>query len=374
MKRPLLSSALSMPSLSPSSLHHLVLTVTRSIRAVLPSFSFCLETSSSTLAPCTNTFNVCTLNIRSLLNPLKFTAISDLADSRHIDLFALTETWITSSSTSAELLNATPPGFTLISCPRPAPITPNTKSHIVGGGTAFLIREPAVFLSTPAQSFKSFEMSSVTLKLFSSSLTVFNVYRPPPATTKSHKAVSFSDFLTDLHTLLSLAATTPHEFLITGDFNLHIDNLDNSQVKQFLSALNSTNLTQHVTFPTHRDHHTLDLVITATSSSLSPVIYYSPVSPSDHFPIFSTLTISPLPPPPLSEFSFRCLKSMSISKFTQDILSSRLITHPPTNLSDLVDSYNTTLSSLLDKHAPLKTKTISSKPPNPWFTPVLSKL
>ncbi len=91
----------------------------------------------------------------------------------------------------------------------------------------------------------------------------------------------------------------------SNHFALIIDNLDNSQVKQFLSALNSTNLTQHVTFPTHRDHHTLDLVITATSSSLSPVIDYSPVSPSDHFPIFCTLTISPLPPPPLSEFSFR---------------------------------------------------------------------
>jgi exonuclease III len=324
--------------------------------------------------PCTNnTFNICTLNIRSLLNPLKFTAISDLAESRHIDLFALTETWITSSSTTAEILNATPPGFTLISCPRPAP-TVLTKSHIVGGGTAFLIREPTTLLSTPSQTFKSFEMSSVTLKLFKSNLTVFNVYRPPPATTKTRKPVSFSDFLTDLDTLLSLAATTPHEFLITGDFNLHLDESENPQVKQFLSALNSTNLTQHVSFPTHRDHHILDLVITATSSSLSPIIDHSPVSPSDHFPIFSTLTISPLPPPPSSEISFRCFKSISITKLTRDILNSRLITHPPTNLSDLVDSYNTTLSSLLDKHAPLKTKTIHAKPRNPWFTPALSKL
>ena len=118
----------------------------------------------------------------------------------------------------------------------------------------------------------------------------------------------------------------------------------------------------------------MDLVITATSSSLSPVIDYSPVSPSDHFPIFSTLTISPLPAPPVSQLSFRCLKSISISKLNRDICNSQLITHPPNNLSQLVDSYNSTLSSLLDKHAPLKTKTIRAKPPNPWFTPALSKL
>ena len=42
--------------------------------------------------PVSSTFNVCTLNIRSLLNLLKYTAISDLAQSRQIDLFALTET------------------------------------------------------------------------------------------------------------------------------------------------------------------------------------------------------------------------------------------------------------------------------------------
>jgi len=39
-------------------------------------------------------------------------------------------------------------------------------------------------------------------------------------------------------------------------------------VKQFLYALDSTNLTQHVSFSTHRDHHINDVVIAATSSLL----------------------------------------------------------------------------------------------------------
>jgi len=212
-------------------------------------------------------------------------------------------------------------------------------------------------------------MSAITLKLFRSNLTIVNVYRLPPATTKSRKPVPFSHILTELDTFLSFAATTPHEFLITGHFNLQLDDPNISQAQQFLSVLNSTNLTHYVSFPTHRNNHTLDFVITANDSSLSPVIDYSLVSPSDHFPIFSTLTISPLPPSPLLYFSFRCLKSISISKFTRDVLSSRLITHPPTDLSDLVDFYNSTLTTLLDKHAPLKTKSIRAKLPNPWFTP-----
>ncbi len=57
-----------------------------------------------------------------------------------------------------------------------------------------------------------------------------------------------------------------------------------------------------------------------------------------------------------------------------DILTSQLIIHPPTNLSDLIDLYNTILSFVLEKHAPLKTKSLRAKPPNLWFTPALSKL
>ena len=166
-------------------------------------------------------------------------------------------------------------------------------------------------------------------------------------------------------------STHSSDLVATSIFTLMITD---SQVKQFLSALESTNLTQHVSFPTHRDQHTLDLVITPTSSSLAPVIDYSPISPSDHYPIFSSLTLSPLSPPPLTQFSFRCFKSISISKFSADILHSRLITDQPTKLCDLIETYNTTLSSLIDKHAPLKTKFIRAKPINKWFTPALSTL
>jgi Reverse transcriptase (RNA-dependent DNA polymerase) len=70
----------------------------------------------------------------------------------------------------------------------------------------------------------------------------------------------------------------------------------------------------------------------------------------------------------------RAIHSINIGRFIRDIISSRLITHPPSNLSDLIDCYNSTLTNLLNKHAPLKSKTILSKPPKPWFTPALNKL
>ena len=165
-----------------------------------------------------------------------------------------------------------------------------------------------------------------TLKLSKSRLTVFNVYRPPPSYTK---AVPFSQFLTDFQTLVSLAATTSHDFLITGDFNLHVDDNQNSQANQFLSVLDSSNLVQLVTFPTHRNGHTLDLIITTNDSSVSPKISYSRISPSDHFPIFSKLSIQP---PALyfllTEIPFRCFDAISIPHFVRDIFSSKFSPHP----------------------------------------------
>ena len=44
------------------------------------------------------------------------------------------------------------------------------------------------------------------------------------------------------------------------------------------------------------------------------------------------------------------------------------------DLSDLVKCYNLTLSNILNKHAPLKSKLLRAKPSNPWFTPALQKL
>ena len=140
------------------------------------------------------------------------------------------------------------------------------------------------------------------------------------------------------------------------------------------SLLNNANLTQLVNFPTHQTGHTLDLVITTKDSTLSPTITHSLVSLSDHFPIFTSLVISPPSPPSLTEHFFRCVKSINLNNFIHDIRTSRRITHPPTNLSDLDDCYNSTLSNILNKHAPLTSKLLRPKPSNTWFTPALQKL
>ena len=83
-------------------------------------------------------FIVCTLNVRSLINYTHSIAVSDIADSFHPDIFCLTETWIKPTTTSVELDCV--PGYSLISYPCTS--SSNKSSWNVGGGTAFLVKEP----------------------------------------------------------------------------------------------------------------------------------------------------------------------------------------------------------------------------------------
>lgn len=46
---------------------------------------------------------------------------------------------------------------------------------------------------------------------------------------------------------------------------------------------------------------------------------------------------------------------------------TKLCLNSPNTLDDLVECYNSTLSSLLDRHAPLLTKRFKIRPLVPWF-------
>ena len=65
-------------------------------------------------------------------------------------------------------------------------------------------------------------------------------------------------FLDELGELLSVIYTDFDCLTISDDFNLHVDNIQNSYAKE----LNTFSLTKLVQGPTHSLGHTLDLVIT----------------------------------------------------------------------------------------------------------------
>ena len=57
--------------------------------------------------------------------------------------------------------------------------------------------------------------------------------------------------------------------------------------------------------------------------------------------------------------------------FKADIRNSDLIRYPKTNATELAVKYDSVLHTIINLHAPLVTKNISIKPPNPWMTPAI---
>jgi hypothetical protein len=55
---------------------------------------------------------------------------------------------------------------------------------------------------------------------------------------------------------------------VMGDFNFHTDDLTNHNACEFSNLLDTFNMSQHVSEPTHQSGHTLDLLITRQDSNL----------------------------------------------------------------------------------------------------------
>ena len=60
----------------------------------------------------------------------------------------------------------------------------------------------------------------------------------------------------------------PEAFVISGDFNLHLGDFRDIDTKKFEDLLETFNLSQHVSGPTHLSGHTLDLIITRSSDDI----------------------------------------------------------------------------------------------------------
>src|SRR5213083_3371372 len=83
-------------------------------------------------------------------------------------------------------------------------------------------------------------------------------------------------FSSEFSTLLEDLISSPSELIITGEFNFHVDDPNSSSGSSFLSLLDTFGLSQLVSFPAHTAGHTLDLLITRSSTLFSDIDYACP--------------------------------------------------------------------------------------------------
>ncbi len=240
---------------------------------------------------------------------------------------------------------------------------PHTTSQL-GGGVGLLHKKGITIRPLTVETFESFEYAEHMLKQSSILIRIIVLHLPPPST---ENGLTNKQFLSEFSSFLEHQIILPGELLLLGDFNIHIDDTNDYYANEFQSLLETFDLTQLVRQATHKDGHILDLVITKSTCILVKDIHVTPPWVSDHSIVHIKLSIDK---PVLVTKTITCRKwnDIDINSFRHEISCSKMLAYKADSVSDLVSFYNKTRSHLLDKHAPLRRKTITVHPQAEWYT------
>ena len=224
-------------------------------------------------------FSVCVFNAQSVGSRDKRTEIVKYICDECVDMF-LTETWMRSHGDEAKYADLKPPGYSLRSFPRA------TR----GGGLAVILRDnfPVTITTSFPFAHSSFELVKVTLTA-PDHVHFFCLYRPPPS--KRNKPTD-ALFLTEFPDFLEYCNLQRSTLLILGDFNMHFDCPTNPNTARILDILQTFNLEQAVSPPTHQRGHILDWILYREEERLLLSCIVKHGVSSDHLPVHCYLDVS----------------------------------------------------------------------------------
>ena len=232
-----------------------------------------------------------------------------------------------------------------------------------GGGIALIYKQCTTIKIISKGVNISFEYAIWDCNISNTAITVVGLYHPPYSDTNKCTDAMFLD---DLATFLEEVLTSYSNIIITGNFNLPVDDKENPDAQVFVDLLTAFGLQNHIDFPTHKSKHTLDLIISECISyqevkDSSPGQYLS-----DHTSVVSHLSIDK-PPLEVKKCTYQKLKEIDTEEISTK-LDHAFENFETTDLEPMIEDLEKQLKLVLDEMAPEKTKTIVVRPTNPWFT------
>jgi hypothetical protein len=305
-----------------------------------------------------HTVQAALFNARSVCN--KAEKVHELIVDHNLKMLAVTETWLKDTDGSI-VIDLCPPNYTMLQKCRPL----NKGER--GGGVGLILSNDITAKEVPGEERKTFEY--IATKVMSKErLLLIVIYRPP---TSRKNNFTLTAFLEEFEDFLAEMITRQERIILLGDFNIHWDDAENSGVKTFRSLIDTFQLKQHIDTPTHRDGHTLDLIM--TSSSITPhvnSIEVQDIHLSDHYLVTFSLRTKKEAIPRIQKNS-RKLKSISITSMS-DTLQRNLMAIPDVcnseeQLDSIVQQYSDAIVNALDAHAPMRTVTLKGDNNKAWY-------
>ena len=180
-------------------------------------------------------------------------------------------------------------------------------------------------------------------------LTIVGIYHPLLGSTRNTPV----RFLYQVSELVQYLFTNHKNLVLPGDFNVHINKLDNQDTQSDLDTMEALGLVQHIDQQTHRLGNTLDLVYT---ESLEPIrIYHTFTSSytSDHHLIGIELQMKKQLVS-IESSKTRSYKDFNSSDFNTSFNNDNMLEQD--NFEQAVVELEKELTRTLDKLAPLKDK------------------
>ena len=137
-------------------------------------------------------------------------------------------------------------------------------------------------------------------------------------------------------------------------------NLTTHDTIEFNEILNSLKQKQHIKFPTHILGNRLDLILTLQDSTITSNIHTITNTIADHYTIKSNITFRKKYTDDNKLIKFRSLSQINYNKFKFDFINTYRFQN--------ITNFNDSLTSLINIHAPIKSKTITNRTNIPCIT------
>lgn len=299
------------------------------------------------------------LNVQSARN--KTLEIRDTINEEKLDLYAITETWITDYDTTV-VQEMTPATHSFLHNPR--------LSGRGGGVGLFLSNAIKKIKKRKTRNYESFEVLQVECVIGGNRVTIIIIYRPP--------STSCSLFIEEFQLYLETIDMVSANIIICGDFNLWLDDNEARYVAHFIDTIATFNLVNIVDRSTSVSGHTVDLVLVDASRDLVCdlcVAEMCSLSPVHKF-VFFRLALRHKRKE-IRSISFRSKRGLDcnvlISSICDKIIeqSGNLCNHHSTTMGECLEClysiYNTIARDDYETMCPMVTKKIIVKDDSPWF-------
>lgn len=288
------------------------------------------------------------LNTRSLFTG--FNEICSLVADHHINILAVTETWM-NDNIPPQIVNIS--GYKFFHKDRLGK----------GGGVGFYVDDNlnCEIISVDIQNDSGSEYLWLKLKLLRRSLALGVLYRPPHT--------NISKCIEVLDNIIPQILTTHDDVIILGDININMLQLDN-----VLSTFFETfGFTQVINEPTRITQYSATLIDPIFVSDINLVTETGTVNAdlvSDHKLVFCKLKISHI------NYKQKMVVFRDFKNFNSDLFYSDLLNVAwdeilyLQNIDDKIEFLTHNIVNLFSTHAPIKTVRVS-KPHAPWLTDTL---